>query len=157
MYFSMCVVFHVAVIKLRQCDQLREQLLKSSRRTTGVLREIPLNLYVFWLRRSGSSENSSNMSLLFLPFLTRIFAADCPAGSYSSLNRTCSLCPRGTYQPSRGRPSCISCGPSFTTHSSGTVDKEHCISKSIKSAVIFHVEYVKFLCISGPHFLHKRS
>ena len=95
--------------------------------------------------------------LLSLPFLTRIFAADCPAGWYSSLNRTCSLCPRGTYQPSRGRPSCISCGPSFTTHSSGTVDKEHCISKSIKSAVISHVEYVKFLCISGPHFLHKRA
>ena len=69
MYFSMCVVFHVAVIKLRQCDQLREQLLKSSRRTTGVLREIPLNLYVFWLRRSGSSENSSNMSFTFSPFL----------------------------------------------------------------------------------------
>ena len=65
MYFSMCVVFHVAVIKLRQCDQLRKQLLKSSRRTTGVLREIPLNLYVFWLRRSGSSENSSDMSFTF--------------------------------------------------------------------------------------------
>ena len=94
--------------------------------------------------------------LLSLPFLTRIFAADCPAGSYSSFDRTCTLCPLGTYQPSRGRPSCISCGPSFTTHSSGTVDKEHCISKSIKSAVIFQVAFVKFLCISGPDFLHKR-
>ena len=60
-------------------------------------------------------------------------AADCPAGSYSSLNRTCILCPRGTYQPSRGRPSCISCGLSLTTHSSGTVDKKHCISKLINS------------------------
>lgn len=120
--------------------------------TTGVLREIPLNLYVFWLQRSGSSENSSNMSLLSLPFLSRIFAADCPAGSYSSLNRTCSLCSRGTYQPSRGRPSCISCGPSLTTHSSGTVDKQHCISKSIKSAVIFHVADVKYLCTSGSSF-----
>ena len=141
MYFSQCVVVHVAVIKLRNC-QLREQLLESSMRTTGVLREIPLNLYVIWLRRSGSIENISNMSLLYLPFLTRIFAADCPAGSYSSLNRTCSLCPRGTYQPSRGRPSCISCGPSFTTHSSGAVDKEHCISKSIKAAVIFSVRQI---------------
>ena len=98
---------------------------------------MPLNLYLFWPRRSDCSENTSKMSFTFSTFLTRIFAADCPAGSYSPLNRTCSLCPRGTYQPSRGRASCISCGPSLTTHSSGTVDKKHCISKSIKSVVIF--------------------
>ena len=66
MYFSLCVVVHVAVIKLRKC-QLREQLLESTMRTTGVLREIPLNLYVIWLRRSGSSENSTNMSFTLSP------------------------------------------------------------------------------------------
>ena len=57
-------------------------------------------------------------------------SADCPAGSYSTLNRTCILCPRGTYQPERGRPSCISCGQNLTTPSNGTADKLLCISKS---------------------------
>ena len=62
-------------------------------------------------------------------FCFYIIIADCPAGSYSSLNRTCSLCPRGTYQPSRGRPSCIFCGQNLTTSSSGTADRNHCIGK----------------------------
>ena len=62
-------------------------------------------------------------------FCFYIFIADCPAGSYSSLNRTYSLCPRGTYQPSRGRPSCIFCGQNRTTSSAGTADRNHCIGK----------------------------
>ena len=66
---------------------------------------------------------------LFTRFFFFIFIADCPAGSYSSLNRTCSLCPRGTYQPSRGRPYCIFCGQNLTTSSAGTADRNHCIGK----------------------------
>ena len=71
--------------------------------------------------------HSGNDSLRVFWFY--IFIADCPAGSYSSLNRTCSLCPRGTYQPSRGRPSCIFCGQNLTTSSAGTADRNHCIGK----------------------------
>ena len=62
-------------------------------------------------------------------FCFYVFIADCPAGSYSSLNRTCNLCPRGTYQPSRGRPSCIFCRQNLTTPSAGTADRNHCIGK----------------------------
>ena len=71
--------------------------------------------------------HSGNDSLRVFWFY--IFIADCPAGSYSSLNRTCSLCPRGTYQPSRGRPSCIFCGQNLTTSSAGTADRNHCIGE----------------------------
>ena len=59
-----------------------------------------------------------------------VFVADCPAGSFSTpINRTCILCPRGTYQPSRGRLSCLPCGQNLTTTSAGTVDKIQCFSR----------------------------
>ena len=59
------------------------------------------------------------------------FLADCPAGSYSTQNRTCSVCPLGTYQPSRGRPTCIACGERLTTISNGTVEEMDCIGEFI--------------------------
>ena len=62
--------------------------------------------------------------------LVFVFVADCPAGSFSTpINRTCILCPRGTYQPSRGRLSCLPCGQNLTTTSAGTVDKIQCFSR----------------------------
>ena len=62
--------------------------------------------------------------------LVFVFVADCPAGSFStSINRTCILCPRGTYQPSRGRLSCLPCGQNLTTTSAGTVEKIQCFSR----------------------------
>ena len=61
-----------------------------------------------------------------------LLAADCPVGSHSSQNRTCILCPLGTYQPSRGQLTCISCGHNLTTTSNGTVDKMQCISKFVE-------------------------
>lgn len=88
----------------------------------------------FQLGSSRSSESHVNICIAFSSLSCTNLAADCPAGSYSSVNRTCILCPRGTYQPSSGRPSCISCGLNLTTHSSGTVDKKHCISKLINSS-----------------------
>ena len=88
----------------------------------------------FQLGSSRNSESHVNICIAFSSLSCTNLAADCPAGSYSSVNRTCILCPRGTYQPSRGRPSCISCGLNLTTHSSGTVDKKHCISKLINSS-----------------------
>ncbi|KAJ7327690.1 Putative ephrin-receptor like [Desmophyllum pertusum] len=54
--------------------------------------------------------------------------ADCPAGSYSTLNRICSVCPIGTYQPSQGQPTCIPCAHNLTTISNGTVEEMHCIA-----------------------------
>ena len=87
----------------------------------------------FQLGSSRSSESRGNRCFAFSSLSCTNLAADCPAGSYSSVNRTCFLCPRGTYQPSRGWPSCISCGLNLTTQSSGTVDKKHCISKLINS------------------------
>lgn len=53
--------------------------------------------------------------------------ADCPSGSYSTRNRTCILCPIGTYQPYTGRITCISCGQDYTTTSNGTVNKTQCL------------------------------
>ena len=62
--------------------------------------------------------------------LVFVFVADCPPGSFSTpINRTCILCPRGTYQPSRGRLSCLPCGQNLTTTSAGTVDKIQCFSR----------------------------
>ena len=63
--------------------------------------------------------------------MSSCFTADCPAGSYSTQNRTCSVCPLGTYQPSPGQPSCIPCGKNLTTISNGTVEEMHCIRKFI--------------------------
>ena len=88
----------------------------------------------FQLGSSPSSESHGNRCFAISSLSCTNLAADCPAGSYSSVNRTCFLCPRGTYQPSRGWPSCISCGLNLTTQSSGTVDKKHCISKLINSS-----------------------
>ena len=61
--------------------------------------------------------------------MSSCFTADCPAGSYSTQTRTCSVCPLGTYQPSSGQPSCIPCGKNLTTISNGTVEEMHCVGK----------------------------
>lgn len=52
--------------------------------------------------------------------------ANCPAGSYSFVNRTCALCPLGSYQPSDGQIDCLPCGQGLTTVSPGTVSKSRC-------------------------------
>ena len=89
------------------------------------------------LGSSRSSESHGNRCFAFSSLSYTNLAADCPAGSFSSLNRTCILCPRGTYQLSKGGGlSCISRGLSLTTNSSGTVDKKHRIRKLIKSSCV---------------------
>ena len=83
-------------------------------------------IYISFFKLLSSLIYSCNISMIMDAF----FLGDCPAGSYSTLkNRTCILCPRGTYQPLTGRLSCISCGQNLTTTSIGTLDKVHCISK----------------------------
>ena len=76
--------------------------------------------------------------------LVFVFVADCPAGSFSTpINRTCILCPRGTYQPSRGRLSCLPCGQNLTTTSAGTVDKIQCFSR-FKCILLAFFKWISF-------------
>ncbi|PFX34264.1 Sushi, von Willebrand factor type A, EGF and pentraxin domain-containing protein 1 [Stylophora pistillata] len=76
--------------------------------------------------------------------------ADCPAGSYSTKNRTCSLCPLGMYQPSRGKPACLSCGKNLTTVTNGTVQEIHCIANCPAGSYSF-VNRTCALCPLGSY------
>ena len=83
---------------------------------------------VLWKLSSPSHLVLGSKVLLLRGYI--FFLADCPAGSYSTLaNRTCILCPRGSYQPERGRISCILCGINLTTLSHGKVNEAQCIGK----------------------------
>ncbi|XP_078370477.1 uncharacterized protein LOC144654268 isoform X2 [Oculina patagonica] len=53
--------------------------------------------------------------------------ANCPAGSHSTVNRTCYPCPVGTYQPSDGEKDCLPCGQGLTTTLTGAVNRSQCI------------------------------
>ena len=54
------------------------------------------------------------------------FVGNCPAGSHSTENRTCILCPLGTYQSSHGQKDCLSCGQGLTTTSTGATSHLQC-------------------------------
>ena len=107
-------------------------------------RQIPWSILQVYIHRTMFNNVACFRSSL------SIRSADCPTGSYSTLNRTCILCPRGTYQPERGRPSCISCGQNMTTPSNGTADKLQCISKSWSKYLLFN-QTEKFLFVKD-HF-----
>ncbi|XP_073238058.1 uncharacterized protein [Porites lutea] len=82
-----------------------------------------------WLEVRSTNNDAAVIADHFLGYVCQM-KADCPAGSFSTpINRTCILCPRGTYQPSRGRLSCLPCGQNLTTTSGGTVDKIQCFSR----------------------------
>ena len=87
----------------------------------------------FQLGSSRSSESHGNRCLLSLLFLTRTLQLTVLLVHTVPWTERASYVLVARINLQGGRPSCISCGLSLTTHSSGTVDKKHCISKLINS------------------------
>ena len=73
--------------------------------------------------------------------LTVLYAANCPAGSHSSVNRTCALCPLGSYQPSVGQMDCLPCGQGFITASPGAVSESQCEGGLLLFATTFMISF----------------
>ena len=73
--------------------------------------------------------------------LTILYAANCPAGSYSSVNRTCALCPLGSYQSSVGQMDCLPCRQGFTTASPGAVSESQCEGGLLLSPTTFMIRF----------------
>ena len=69
----------------------------------------------------------------------RFLVGNCPAGSRSTENRTCILCPLGTYQPSPGKKDCFSCGQGLTTTSTGTTSQSQCTGISQTNYKIYFI------------------
>ena len=56
--------------------------------------------------------------------------SQCVPGTYSRTGlRPCVPCQRGTYQPSYGRTTCLSCPPGVTTVTTGSANFSHCQSR----------------------------
>ncbi|KAK6170352.1 hypothetical protein SNE40_018764 [Patella caerulea] len=51
---------------------------------------------------------------------------ECLSGQYRTVDNTCELCPRGTYQPNKGETMCIACGIGLTTDNKGSVSVDEC-------------------------------
>ena len=53
---------------------------------------------------------------------------DCQSGEMAD-GQKCTKCPRGMYQPDRGKTTCIDCPPNTTTESVGSSDVADCLCK----------------------------
>lgn len=74
-------------------------------------------------------ENRMHSCTVLLVF---VFAADCPPGSYGTMENgvaTCNICPRDFYQPNPGQTSCIKCPEGFATTGQGAYDQKQCKGK----------------------------
>ncbi|KAL3877473.1 hypothetical protein ACJMK2_035174 [Sinanodonta woodiana] len=55
--------------------------------------------------------------------------AICSAGFYLTTQGNCQICPVGTYQPSSGQTSCISCQSGTITLQTGSTSSSQCVGK----------------------------
>jgi hypothetical protein len=81
---------------------------------------------------------------IFVTFILCL-PADCPPGSYGTLEKgvaTCNICPRGSYQRLPGQTSCIKCPHGFITADKGARDHSQCkgISVELGIQIISEVE-----------------
>ena len=57
------------------------------------------------------------------------------------MNRTCALCPLGSYQPSVGQMDCLPCGQGFITASPGAVSELQCEGGLLLFATAFMISF----------------
>ena len=99
---------------------------------------------------SLSAENGCNTEALLngctkhfkrneLVNVRRFLVDNCPAGLHSTENRTCILCPLGTYQPSHDHKDCLSCGQGLAMTSTGATSQSQCTFLSQSNYKIYSI------------------